>query len=111
MNVDQIYEIWRGLKMAARFGGQVSADAMHINLGLIGFFAFLALYRQSRRPAIYALLTVFSFQVINEVTDIFFDVRNLGTVKEWNTIRDTLLTLFWPSIFTIYLLKRKDRSK
>jgi len=105
MNVDQMYEIWRGLKMFVRFGGQVSADAMHINLGLAGFFFFLFLFRQTRRPAIYAWLAIFALQCANEVTDIVFDL------KEWDTIRDSMLTLLWPSIFTAYLLNRKRQSK
>ena len=111
MNLDQMYEIWRGLKTAVRFGGHVSADAMHINLGLLGFFVFLALFRQTRWPAIYAWLAIFALQFLNEVTDIFFDIRNIGTVKEWNTIKDFTLTLLWPSIFTYYLLKRRRFSK
>jgi len=110
MNVDQMYEIWRGLKMAARFGGHISADAMHINLGLLGFFAFLAVFRRTRRPAIYAWLAIFGLQFINEVTDIFFDIRNIGTIKEWNTIKDFTLTLLWPSIFTVYLLRRTHKT-
>ena len=111
MNVDQMHEIWRGLKMFLRFDGYIAADAMHINIGLFGFFVFLALFRSSKRAAIYAWLAVFFFQSVNEATDIFFDLHTIGTVKEWNSIRDFILTLLWPTIFTAFLLKKQTEER
>lgn len=111
MGVDRLYEVWRGAKMIARFDGHIAADAMHINVGLVGFFVFLHLFRRSRKAAIYAWLMVFACQFLNEIVDILFDLQNLGTIKEWNTIKDTMLTLLWPSIFTIYLVKRQSKSR
>ncbi|NNC38856.1 MAG: hypothetical protein EX271_08830 [Acidimicrobiales bacterium] len=111
MSVDRLYELWRGTKMLARFGGHISADAMHVNFGLLGFFAFLYLFRHSKKAAIYAWIAVFACQFLNEMTDIFFDLQKLGTVKEWNTIKDSTLTLLWPSIFTVYLMNRREKHR
>lgn len=111
MEFDQLYSIWRELKSIFQLSGELSSDAAHIHFGLIGFLGFYALFRKRPRPEIKAWLCVCVLEVLNEGIDIFFDVQNIGTVKEWNSIRDVVSTLFWPSMLVIFLTYYQRRQE
>jgi len=109
MSLDNLYEYWRAVKSFVRFSGNVDAGMAHVHFGLFGFFVFLAVFRKVKHPELTALFCVFVVQFSNECIDMYFDFTRKGSLNEWNSIEDFMLTLFWPSILVVFLLFRSNK--
>ncbi len=78
----------------------LAPDALHIHLGLLGFFAVVALARGERRFQA-ALWVVLAISVAAEVLDLLYDLRIGRGLRWFNSAKDIANTMFWPGVLTL----------
>jgi hypothetical protein len=78
----------------------LSKDALHIYVGLLVFFAAVAILRKSLRSLI-PLVLVLAIAVLAEAFDARDDIADLGHWRIKASIRDILNTMFWPAILCV----------
>jgi hypothetical protein len=76
-------------------------DHLHVHLGLAAFFFVAILLHRRERNLLYAWLAVLVLQVINEALDARDWMRWTGTINWSEPVKDTVLTLFWPSVIVL----------
>lgn len=79
----------------------VQSDQLHVHFGLFVFLAFAILLRNRRYGMLLAWGIVASFQAINEAFDARDWINWTGTVNWSETTKDSVATLFWPTVLLL----------
>ncbi|MEM6625027.1 MAG: hypothetical protein AAF674_22650 [Pseudomonadota bacterium] len=81
----------------------MQSDAMHTHFGLLVFLAFAVLLRHRRYGLLLGWVIVATIQIINEALDARDWINWTGTVNWSETVKDTVATLFWPTLLLVIL--------
>jgi uncharacterized membrane protein YhaH (DUF805 family) len=79
----------------------ISSDDLHVHLGLAIFLFFSFALRRHRKNYLFAWLAVFFFQTLNEVMDARDWLMWTGNVNWFETLKDYVNTLFWPTVLCL----------
>lgn len=79
----------------------VASDQLHVHIGLAVFLAVALVLRRRRGAPIYAWLCVALVQAANEALDARDWIHWTGTINWPETIKDTVMTLFWPTVLVL----------
>lgn len=101
MSFGYIYETWRSMKIFLQAGGMFSANELHAYIGVLAYAGFLWVFRQTKFPAVAALLSVILLQSLNECIDILSGVYWHALPDLRLTVLDFVWTLTLPAILTI----------
>ena len=80
-------------------------NELHIHGGLAIFLLSLLALRHFRHRLALAWLTVFLVQTLNEAMDARDWMMWTGTINWAEMTKDTVLTLFWPSLLCLFIAK------
>ncbi len=81
----------------------LSKDAVHIYIGLVVFFAAVALWKRGRIQ--FACLVPVSVVALGmEAFDLFDDYRSFGYLRWDASLHDVVNTVFWP-VLIVMLVK------
>lgn len=87
----------------------LSADAMHMHVGLLLFLVIAALVRSERRFTI-AFLAVLATCLAGEALDLVYDLH-AGNAPRWrNGIKDIIGTMLWPGVWAILWSRRRRHA-
>lgn len=92
-----IYLLKESLKDSVWF----SDGLLHLNVGLALFLALVLLLRRNPRAVLYAWIAVVALQVLNEAADLWIGLSRNGRVRWDELVKDTVATLFWPTVLLI----------
>lgn len=84
-------------------------DISHVHLGLFLFFFFLYFFRKFRHGVWFAFGLLLMAQTVNEGLDALDWIGWTGNVNWIETISDTLHTLFWPLMLSIFFSLRLNK--
>lgn len=76
-------------------------DQLHVHLGLFVFLTRAVLLRRRRHGMILAWTVVAALQATNEAFDARDWINWTGTVNWSETIKDSVATLFWPTVLLL----------
>jgi len=79
----------------------LSADALHVHVGLGLFIAVLILADGKPKRFAIAFGVVLASCLAGELLDILYDLREGNPVRWRNGIKDTVNTILWPTIWAI----------
>lgn len=79
----------------------LSKEMLHVHLGLALFLAAALALRTRRRGLLVAWLAVAALQAANEALDARDWIMWTGSVNWAETARDTVATLFWPTVIAL----------
>lgn len=90
----------------------ISEGSMHVHLGLALFVIGALLLRKRKRGLLVAWLCVVVVQMCNELLDARDWINWTGTVNWTEFAKDTVSTLFWPSVLLLVwpLLSRRTQT-
>lgn len=92
--------MYQDLKLTVLSLTGLSRDAVHIYIGLIVFFSFIAFFRKGKiEPA--ALMPVLFVALCMETVDLFDSYTALSTLNWKDSAHDLLNTIFWPAAIVL----------
>lgn len=98
------------LKSLLNFLLPLSADALHVHVGLLLFIVALTLMKgRSQRFAI-AFGVVLAACLAGELLDVLYDYHAGNALRWRNSMKDTVNTMLWPTIWTAVGMRRAWRN-
>lgn len=79
----------------------VLRDQTHVHFGLFVFLLMSFLLRNRRHGMLVAWIVVAALQAINEALDARDWINWTGSVNWSETTKDTISTLFWPTVLLL----------
>lgn len=101
------------LKSLLNFLLPLSADALHVHVGLLLFIVALTLLKDRPERFAIAFVAVLAICLAGELLDLLYDYHAGNTIRWRNGLKDTVNTMLWPTIWTIVGMRkvwRKARS-
>lgn len=83
----------------------LSRDAIHIYIGLLVFFSFVAVFRKGKIEPI-AVVPVLFVAASMEIIDLYDNYLTMESMYWANSVHDLINTAFWPTIIVL-LVKYK----
>jgi len=88
----------------------LSADALHVHVGLGLFIAVLTLMKDKPQRFVVAFGAVLAICLAGEILDVLYDYHAGNPLRWRNSMKDIVNTMLWPTIWTAASMRQTWRS-